>query len=45
MRLGLAARTAHERNKAADAFGRVYYEFALSERAAEAGCAAGAAGS
>ena len=37
MRLGHAARLAHERNKAADAFGHVYYEFALSERAAEAG--------
>jgi soluble lytic murein transglycosylase len=37
MRLGLAARKAHERSKAADAFGRVYYEFALSERAPEAG--------
>ena len=37
MRLGLAARKAHERNKAADAFGRVYYEFALTERALEAG--------
>jgi soluble lytic murein transglycosylase len=36
MRLGLAARVAHERNKAADAFGRVYYEFALTERAPEA---------
>ena len=37
MRLGLAAHLAHDRNKAADAFGRVYYEFALSDRAAEAG--------
>ena len=37
MRLGHAARLAHERNKAADAFAHVYYEFALSERAAEAG--------
>src|SRR5580765_3642667 len=37
MRLGLAAHLAHDRNKAADAFGHVYYEFALSERAAEAG--------
>src|SRR5262245_18446613 len=37
MRLGLAAHLAHDRNKAADAFGRVYYEFALSDRAADAG--------
>lgn len=37
MQLGFAARKAHERNKAADAFGRVYYEFALSDRASEAG--------
>jgi peptidoglycan lytic transglycosylase len=37
MRLGLAAHLAHDRNRAADAFGHVYYEFALSERAAEAG--------
>jgi len=37
MRLGLAAHLAHDRNKAADAFGHVYYEFALSDRAAEAG--------
>src|SRR5258708_40250689 len=37
MRLGLAAHLAHERNKAADAFGHVYYEFALSEHAADAG--------
>lgn len=37
MRLGLAARLAHERNKAAEAFGHVYYEFALSERAPDAG--------
>ncbi len=37
MRLGLAAHLAHDRNKAADAFGHVYYEFALSERAADAG--------
>jgi len=36
MRLGLAAHAAHDRNKAADAFGRVYYEFALSEHASEA---------
>src|SRR5262249_8848162 len=37
MRLGLAAHLAHDRNKAADAFGRVYYEFSLSDRAADAG--------
>src|SRR5262245_27089334 len=37
MRLGLAAHLAHDRNKAADAFGRVYYEFALSEHASDAG--------
>ena len=37
MRLGLAAHLAHDRNKAADAFGRVYFEFALSEHAADAG--------
>jgi soluble lytic murein transglycosylase len=37
MRLGLAAHLARDRNKSADAFGRVYYEFALSERAGEAG--------
>jgi peptidoglycan lytic transglycosylase len=37
MRLGHAARLAHERNKAADAFAHVYYEFALSDHAAEAG--------
>ena len=37
MRLGLAAHLAHDRNKAADAFGHVYYEFALSDRAPEAG--------
>jgi soluble lytic murein transglycosylase len=36
MRLGFAARKAHQRNKAADAFGRVYYEYALTERAPEA---------
>ena len=36
MRLGLAARLAHQRNKAADAFGHVYYEFALSEHTADA---------
>jgi|KBSSwiStaDraftv2_1062776.scaffolds.fasta_scaffold79810_2 soluble lytic murein transglycosylase len=36
MRLGLAAHLAHDRNKAADAFGHVYYEFALSEHASEA---------
>jgi soluble lytic murein transglycosylase len=37
MRLGLAAHLAHDRNKAADAFGHVYFEFALSDRAADAG--------
>jgi soluble lytic murein transglycosylase len=37
MRLGLAAHLAHDRNKAADAFGHVYYEFSLSDRAADAG--------
>jgi peptidoglycan lytic transglycosylase len=36
MRLGLSAHLAHDRNKAADAFGRVYYEFSLSDRAADA---------
>ncbi len=36
MRLGLAARAAHQRSKAADAFGRVYYEFTLTGRAPEA---------
>jgi soluble lytic murein transglycosylase len=37
MRLGRAARLAHERNKAAEAFAHVYYEFALSDYASEAG--------
>jgi soluble lytic murein transglycosylase len=37
MRLGLAAHLAHDRNKAADAFAHVYYEFSLSDQAVEAG--------
>lgn len=36
MRLGRAAHSARDRNKAADAFGHVYYEFALSDLAGEA---------
>jgi soluble lytic murein transglycosylase len=36
MRMGLAEHLIHERNKAADAFARVYYEYALSDRAKDA---------
>lgn len=37
MRLGKAARSAGDQQKAAEAFGRVYYEFPLSDLAEEAG--------
>lgn len=37
MRLGRAAKAAGDASKAADAFGRVYYEFALGESARAAG--------